>query len=169
MASFTTTEMLTFRSSASWRSSSRISGVTRTAIRGYRALFIGFPPPFWLRVYLIILLSDKQGCATNFFRLIVEQMFCIIEKGDYMGWEWHDRKRDARGRWANLGKCEQIHIRCTVREWEMIRQDALKAKLTRSFAVHETSCRRLFLYEFVPFGKRCTPHAHSALLAVCCA
>lgn len=49
-----------------------------------------------------------------------------------MGWEWHNRKRDAHGRWANLGKCEQIHIRCTVREWEMIRQDALKAKLTMS-------------------------------------
>lgn len=49
-----------------------------------------------------------------------------------MGWEWHNRKRGEHGRFANMGKCEQIHIRCTLREWELIRHDSLKAKLTMS-------------------------------------
>ena len=46
-----------------------------------------------------------------------------------MGWEWHNRKRTRKGTWAEQGKTEQLHIRCTLREKELLRATANSAQM----------------------------------------
>lgn len=41
-----------------------------------------------------------------------------------MGWEWHNRHRKENGRFADQGKTMQLHIRCSLRDWELIREQA---------------------------------------------
>lgn len=38
-----------------------------------------------------------------------------------MGWEYHNRARDARGRWERCDKVERLQIRCTTKQYEQIR------------------------------------------------
>ena len=41
-----------------------------------------------------------------------------------MGWEWHNRDRDSKGRWRRTEKTEQLHIRVNVFQRELIRARA---------------------------------------------
>lgn len=43
----------------------------------------------------------------------------------FMGWEYHERKRDAFGRFADEGKKDQIHMRIAPEQAERIRARAL--------------------------------------------
>lgn len=43
-----------------------------------------------------------------------------------MGWEWHDRQRDARGRFVPMGKRRQLHVYCSLEEWAGISAAALR-------------------------------------------
>ena len=46
-----------------------------------------------------------------------------------MGWEYHDRHRDRRGRFLRLGTDEQIHIRCTPEDHALIQARAYARRM----------------------------------------
>ena len=49
-----------------------------------------------------------------------------------MGWEWHNRQRDRRGRFDGLHRSEQLHIRVSELELEQIRAYANSQQQTIS-------------------------------------
>ena len=44
-----------------------------------------------------------------------------------MGLEWHNRKRNSRGRFAPRAHSTQVHVYCTDAEWRAIRGASLMA------------------------------------------
>ncbi len=74
-----------------------------------------------------------------------------------MGWEWHDRARDRRGRFADGGKRAQLHVRCTEAQLVRIAARATARKMTISAYVLEL-VRRDLLGAYYPetVGELCT-------------
>lgn len=54
-----------------------------------------------------------------------------------MGWEYHNRERDERGRWARHGKNDRLQVRCTAKQYEQIRGRAYARKQSISEYVLE--------------------------------
>ena len=46
-----------------------------------------------------------------------------------MAWEWHERERDRYGRFATRHKKDQLHLRMTPEQCELIRNAARAARM----------------------------------------
>lgn len=73
-----------------------------------------------------------------------------------MGWEYHNRERDERGRWARSGKNDRLQVRCTDKQYEQIRGRAYARQQSISEYVLELiqlDMLRAFLIEHPPTVK----------------
>ena len=74
-----------------------------------------------------------------------------------MGWEWHDRERDRRGRFALQGKRAQLHVRCTEGRLMRIAARATARRTTISAYVLELVQRDMLGELYPETGKICVP------------
>ena len=74
-----------------------------------------------------------------------------------MGWEWHDRERDRRGRFAETGKRAQLHVRCTEAQLMRIAARATARRTTISAYVLELVQRDMLGELYPETGKNCVP------------
>ena len=74
-----------------------------------------------------------------------------------MGWEWHDRERDRRGRFAMMGKRAQLHVRCTDAQLGRIQARAIARRMTISAYVLELVQRDMLGELYPETGKICVP------------
>ena len=59
-----------------------------------------------------------------------------------MGYEFHDRNRDRRGRFDHVHRTSQIHVYCTYEQWERIRMAANAACEDTSSFVRAAALKR---------------------------
>lgn len=74
-----------------------------------------------------------------------------------MGWEWHDRARDRRGRFTFTGKRAQLHVRCTEAQLGRIQARATARRMTISAYVLELVQRDMLGELYPETGKNCVP------------
>ena len=59
-----------------------------------------------------------------------------------MGYEYHDRKRDYRGRFDKVHRSSQVHIYCNFEEWRVLRMAANLAQVDMSSFCRQAALNR---------------------------
>lgn len=65
-----------------------------------------------------------------------------------MGWEYHNRQRSSKGRFLPLNKTEQIHIRCSARQRDLIMGRAAARQMNMSEYILDLIQRDLFQVQY---------------------
>lgn len=90
------------------------------------------------------------GCAFPRFFSIDIPNICSIQdqRGLFMGWEYHNRKRTKKGTWAEQDRVNMMTIRCTPIEYETIRGRAYARHMSISEYMRDLVQRDLYRYHY---------------------